>query len=151
MVVFYDGRPDKSQYRKFKIKTVAGANDVASIREVLTRRFAHAEWEYPSVVLIDGGKPQLSTALAVLNQKRFRQIRVAALSKPPRKLFSRAPSGGGHAEDLLYIAGRSMPIAVKSLPPPVMYFLQRLRDESHRFARTYHHLLRRKSTLNTRH
>src|SRR3989344_8624704 len=44
MVVFYDGRPDKSQYRKFKIKTVAGANDVASIREVLTRRFAHAEW-----------------------------------------------------------------------------------------------------------
>src|SRR3989344_812065 len=151
LVVFYDGRPDKSQYRKFKIKTVAGANDVASIREVLTRRFAHAEWEYPDVALIDGGKPQLSAALAVLNQKRFRQIRVAALSKPPRKLFSRAPSGVGHAEDLLYIAGRNIPIAVKSLPPPVMYFLQRLRDESHSFARTYHHLLRRKSTLSTRH
>ncbi len=147
MIVFYDGKPDKSQYRKFKIKTVAGANDVASIREALSRRLAHQEWEYPNVVVIDGGKPQLSAALAVLNQKRFRQISIAALSKPPRKLFSRAPSGGGQAEDLLYIAGRSTPIAVKSLPPPVMYFLQRLRDESHRFARAYHHLLRRKSIL----
>ena len=147
MVVFYEGKPDKSQYRKFKIKTVAGANDVASIRETLIRRFAHEEWEYPSVVLIDGGKPQLSAALAVLNQKRFRQIRVAALSKPPRKFFSRAPAGRGHAEDLLYIAGRSMPIAVKSLPPPAMYFLQRLRDESHRFARRYHHHLRSKQFI----
>ena len=147
MVVFYDGKPDKSQYRKFKIKTVAGANDVASIREVLTRRFAHAEWEYPDVLVIDGGKPQLSAARAVLNQKRFSQICLAALSKPPKKLFSRAPAGRGHAEDLLYIVGHSVPIAVKSLPPPVMYFLQRLRDESHRFARAYHHLLRHKSIL----
>ena len=144
MVVFYDGKPDKSQYRKFKIKTIEGPNDAASQREVLQRRLAHPEWEFPDLLLIDGGKPQLNAVLPVLNAKRFRKINLAALSKPPRRYFSRAPAGAGQNEDILYMAGRAMPLPVKPLPPPVMHFLQRVRDESHRFARTYHHLLRKK-------
>ncbi|MBI2096745.1 MAG: GIY-YIG nuclease family protein [Candidatus Sungbacteria bacterium] len=148
MIVFYDGRPDKSQYRKFKIKTVAGPNDVASHREVLRRRLIHSEWEYPDLILIDGGKPQLNAVLPLLNAKAFRKIKMLALSKPPRRHFTRAPSGAGQNEDLLHFAGRAQPMPIKSLPPPVMYFLQRVRDESHRFVRHYHHLLRRKSTLN---
>jgi len=147
MVVFYDGKPDKSQYRKFKIKTVIGPNDVASQREVLRRRLAHSEWEYPDLVLIDGGKPQLNAVLPLLNTKQFRKIKLAALSKPPKKFFSRAPSGPGQNEDMLYISGRSLPLAVKTFPPPVMHFLQRIRDESHRFARVYHNLLRKQSIL----
>ncbi|MEK7556159.1 MAG: GIY-YIG nuclease family protein, partial [Patescibacteria group bacterium] len=66
MTVVSDGEPDKSEYRKFKIKTVAGANDTASLAEVLERRFAHPEWTYPRLIVIDGGKPQKNRAEKVL-------------------------------------------------------------------------------------
>lgn len=147
MVVFYEGRPDKSQYRKFKIKTIVGPNDTASHREVLSRRLLHGEWEFPDLIIIDGGKQQLNSVLPLLNRKQFKRIKIAALSKPPKKFFSRAPSGPGKSEDLLYVPGRPAPIALKSLPPNMMYLLQRIRDESHRFARAYHHVLRKKLFL----
>lgn len=144
MIVFYDGRPDKSQYRKFKVKSIEGANDVGSHREVIKRRFLHEEWEFPQLVLIDGGKPQLNAILPLLNRKVFKGVHIAALSKPPKRYFSRAPSGPGQAEDLLYVPNRALAIPVKSLPPQVMHFLQRVRDESHRFAKAYHSVLRKK-------
>ncbi|MBI2055099.1 MAG: GIY-YIG nuclease family protein [Candidatus Sungbacteria bacterium] len=150
MVVFYEGRPDKSQYRKFKIKTIAGANDVGSHREILSRRLAHEEWEYPDLILIDGGKPQLNAVLPILNRRSFQKIKVAALAKPPRRYFSRAPSGLGYNEDILWVAGRENPIKLKSLPSEVMYLLQRIRDESHRFAKSYHGVLRKKTFSRSR-
>ncbi|MBI3627304.1 MAG: UvrB/UvrC motif-containing protein [Candidatus Sungbacteria bacterium] len=147
MVVFYDGRPDKSQYRKFKIKTVAGANDVASHREVISRRLYHNEWELPDLIVIDGGKGQLNAILPLLNQKQFRKIHVSALSKPPRRFFSRAPSGAGQNQDLWYLSNRRESVPLRTLPMSVMHLLQRIRDESHRFAKSYHSVLRRKSFL----
>lgn len=144
MIVFYEGKPDKSQYRKFKIKTITGSNDTGSLREVISRRLRHSEWEYPHLILVDGGKSQLNAVRPLLNQKTFRAIRVVALSKPPRKLFTRARGGLGHREDMLYLPGRLLPISIKTLPPAVAYLLQRIRDESHRFARAYHHILRKK-------
>ncbi len=144
MVVFYEGRPDKSQYRKFKIKTILGPNDVGSHREVVSRRLLHDEWEKPDLMLIDGGKAQLNAVRALLNRKPLKEVRVAALSKPPRKYFTRAPAGAGHMEDMLYLPAKPAPIPLKRLPSVVAHFLQRVRDESHRFARVYHHILRRK-------
>jgi excinuclease ABC subunit C len=144
MVVFVNGRPDKSQYRKFKIKTVAGQNDVAAQRETVSRRLNHEEWEYPGLILIDGGIGQLNAVRPLLNAKKYKKIRLIALSKPPSKLYSRAPSGPGQDEDVLHIDSRKDPIRIKTLPPDVRHLLQRIRDESHRFARRYHHLLRKK-------
>lgn len=124
MVVFIDGLPAKSEYRKFKIKTVAGANDVAMHREVIRRRLAHAEWPYPDLMLIDGGKPQLNAILAEMSSPR---IGVAALAKRKEELYTEASA---------------RPVRLDSLPAPVMHFFQRVRDESHRFAKKYHHKLR---------
>jgi len=128
MVVFIDGAPAKSEYRKFKIRTVQQANDIAMHKEVIRRRLAHPEWQYPQLMLIDGGKPQFNAALAAItgNQSPV-TIRVAALAK---------------REEELYIEGRREPMRLDSLPRPVMHFFQHVRDESHRFAKKYHHKLR---------
>ena len=133
MAVFIDGRPAKSEYRKFKIKTVRGANDVAMLKEVIGRRLRHGEWSYPDVLLIDGGKPQLSAARAILRKSDFpREVRlpkVAALAKK---------------EEELYTEKKEQPIRLSALPRETALFLQRVRDESHRFAKKYHHKLREK-------
>ena len=133
MAVFIDGRPAKSEYRKFKIKTVRGANDVAMLKEVIGRRLRHGEWAYPDVLLIDGGKPQLSAARAILRKSDFpREVRlpkVAALAKK---------------EEELYTEKKEQPIRLSALPRETALFLQRVRDESHRFAKKYHHKLREK-------
>lgn len=132
MAVFTDGKPAKSEYRKFKIRTVRGANDVASHREVMRRRLEHREWPYPDLIVMDGGKPQLNAALTALRESRTkdqesRKILVTALAK---------------REEELHIEGRDTPVRLDSLSPEAMHFFQRLRDESHRFAKKYHHKLR---------
>ena len=135
MVVFANGRPAKSEYRKFKIKTVRGANDVAMHYEVMRRRLAHREWPYPDIIVMDGGKPQLHAAVAALRVPRSknqesRGIVLTALAK---------------REEELYIEGRAMPVRLDSLSRDAMHFFQRVRDESHRFAKKYHHKLREMS------
>ncbi len=124
MVVFIDGKPAKAEYRKFKIKTVHQANDVGMLKEVLRRRLAHPEWQYPDLMLIDGGKPQLNVVRAEMTSPH---VRVLALAK---------------CEEDLYTDPNARPIRLDSLPVEVMHFLQRVRDESHRFAKKYHHKLR---------
>ncbi|RJQ36665.1 hypothetical protein C4552_02095 [Candidatus Parcubacteria bacterium] len=133
MVVFTDGRPDKSQYRKFRIKTVVGPNDVASHGEVLRRRFTHPEWHYPQLVVMDGGKPQLNAALAALKDSAKRdkiigRVIVTALAK---------------REEILFTAdGRSIRLANEH--PALFNLFRFIRNESHRFAQAYHHKLRQK-------
>lgn len=126
MVVFIEGLPAKSLYRTFKIKTVRGANDVAMHREMMRRRLAHHEWGMPDLVLIDGGKPQINAVASVLRPGQER-IRLAALAK---------------REEELYIEGKDAPARLDALPREVMLFFQHVRDESHRFAKKYHHKLR---------
>lgn len=126
MVVFVSGLPAKNEYRKFKIKTVRGANDVAAHREVMARRLARRTWPRPDLVLIDGGKPQLAAVKSVLRPGN-ETILLAALAK---------------REEELYIEGREAPIRLDSLSRETMHFFQRVRDESHRFAKKYHHKLR---------
>ena len=124
MVVFTDGRPDKNEYRKFRIRMPNRPNDTAMIREVLTRRLNHPEWPLPDVALIDGGKPQLNAALSAASGRRLpADSRIAALAK---------------REEELYLPNGKI-IKLKSSPPPLLHLLQHLRNEAHRFAISYHH------------
>ncbi len=140
MVVFEEGRPRTGEYRRFRIKEVQGPNDFASHQEVLRRRFKRARmgeegseeelrWQLPDLVVIDGGKGQLSAAKEVLDELGYHDLAVVGLAKEREEIF---------------LPEREEPVL---LPPtsPALYLMQRLRDEAHRFAITYHRSLRAKA------
>jgi len=134
LVRFIDGRPFKAGYRRYKIKTVKGIDDYACLKEVLIRRFRRAasgEELWPDLVLIDGGIGQLHAA-----EDAFKELNVS-----PPKLASLAKR-----EEIIYIAGRDEPLKLAA-NNPAKKLLQYVRDEAHRFAQHYHHILRRKKTL----
>jgi excinuclease ABC subunit C len=147
MVVFEDGRPRNEHYRHFKIRFVPGPNDFAMLQEVLRRRLERLEsaqrredadvvgdrsfTSRPDLILIDGGKGQLSAALEVLESAGFADIPTFALAKEREEIF--AP-------------GRSEPI-VQERNSPGMFLVQRIRDEAHRFAITHHRKVRSRKAL----
>jgi len=126
MVVFINGRPAKEEYRLFKIRTVPAANDPAMIKEIISRRVRHNDWDMPNLMIIDGGRTQLQAALSVLPW----DIPIAGIAKHPDKL-------------VVYNRNRQK-FERLTLPPqnPATKLIQALRDESHRFAKKYHHQLR---------
>ncbi len=133
LVSFIDGLPFKPNYRRYKIKSVAGNDDFASVREVVSRRFRNAlageeEQIFPDILLIDGGKGQLNAAREV-----FRM-----LGKEPPCLISLAKQ-----EEEIYRPGEAEPLRL-SRHSAALRLLQYVRDEAHRFAQHYHHLLRKK-------
>ncbi|MCX6723965.1 MAG: UvrB/UvrC motif-containing protein [Candidatus Staskawiczbacteria bacterium] len=133
MVIFVDGKPDKSLYKKFKIITEDTPNDIAMLKETLERRFNHPEWEYPEVILIDGGKAQLNVAIKTKNQMlKTKTIKVISIAKGRQELF---------------IEGKNRPIALKNLPQEIYNLILQLDDEAHRFAITYHKKLRKNNLL----
>lgn len=125
MVVFTDGRPDKSEYKKFKIRSMSGANDIAMLREMLERRFAHVEWTLPDLLIIDGGLGQKNVAQTVLGEYDLR-IPVIAIAKGPSR----------KEEKLFFSASRGFMF-------PETNFIKKIRDEAHRFAISYHRNLRK--------
>ncbi|MHB8870995.1 MAG: excinuclease ABC subunit UvrC [Candidatus Doudnabacteria bacterium] len=130
MVVFEDGKAKKSEYRKFKIKKDGKPNDFAMMEEALTRRFKNNgenQWTLPNLLVIDGGKGQLGVAVKVLKKSNLK-IPVIGLAK---------------REEEIFIPGRSKPILL-SKSNHSLQLLQRLRDEAHRFAITFHKKLRSK-------
>jgi excinuclease ABC subunit C len=128
MVTFINGLPDKNFYRRFKIKISGKPDDIAMLKEVLSRRFKHPEWGLPDLILIDGGIGQLSAALKIKNQKsKIKNIKVMALAKK---------------ENELYIEGKKNPVLLKNLPREIFNLILQLRDEAHRFAISYHKKLR---------
>ncbi len=132
LVVLTDGRIDKTWYRRFRIKTVRGANDPAMIVEVLTRRLKHTEWPKPNLILVDGGKPQVRAATRVLRALNL-SIPVAGLAK--------------RREEIIIPLGSSFRTIRLSLASPALHVLERIRDEAHRFAITYHRHLRHEASL----
>lgn len=131
LVCFIDGRPFKAGYKRFRIKTVEGIDDYAMIREVVLRRYRHAaggEELYPDVILIDGGLGQLHAAMSAFADMDIRPPMVISLAK---------------REEEIYIQARTRPIRLQR-NDPALRILQQIRDEAHRFAQHYHHLLRRK-------
>lgn len=134
LVVFENGKPKKSEYRKYKIKTVAGADDFRSIAEVVRRRFSRLIAEdrpLPDLLMVDGGKGQLSAAAAVLAELGQQDQPVIGLAKRLEEV---------------YLPGIPAP---QNIPKhsPGLHLLQRLRDEAHRFAVTFHRDLRGKESL----
>jgi excinuclease ABC subunit C len=134
LVTFLDGLPFKHGYKRFKIKSVDGVDDFASIREVISRRFSRLREEgesFPNLLLIDGGKGQLNAALDA--------FRLLEITPPP--ILSLAKR-----DEEIFLPGQSEPIRL-SKHAYALRLLQYVRDEAHRFAQHYHHLLRRKSSL----
>lgn len=135
MVVFQDGEPKKSEYRKFKIKTVEGANDVASIAEVMRRRFTHSGegWRMPDLVLVDGGVPQVSAAKKALDALGVKVPLVGMAKGPDRK-----------GDELIF---DKSDYELQRLVAAFKPLLKRVRDEAHRFAIAFHRSRRAKSFL----
>jgi excinuclease ABC subunit C len=139
MVVWEDGRMKKSDYRRFKIQTVTGANDFASMKEVVTRRYGREEdLAQPDLILIDGGLGQLAAALEGLKEAGRQGLPILGLAK-----------ARGDKEERVFLAGRKNPIVLKPQSPST-HLLQRIRDEAHRFAITFHRKLRGKSLVGSR-
>ena len=134
LVKFIDGKPFRSGYRRFKIKTVSGIDDYACLREVITRRYRQVPLGrelWPDLVLIDGGIGQLNAVAKVFKQMEVDIPPLASIAKK---------------EELIYIFGRDTPLRLPA-NAPARKLLQYVRDEAHRFAQHYHHILRRKKTL----
>jgi excinuclease ABC subunit C len=137
MVVFEDGKPAKQSYRRFRAKLSDRNDDFANMRDTLRRRFARSAagesdgWPVPDLVILDGGKGQLAEGIGALSDAGLLQIPIAALAKEREELF---------------VPGRPDPIL---LPPRSqgLFLVQRIRDEAHRFAVTYHQQLRGKRAV----
>ncbi|MBQ8136061.1 MAG: excinuclease ABC subunit UvrC, partial [Clostridia bacterium] len=140
MVVFIDGDPAKNEYRRYRIKTVEGANDFASLNEVLLRRFKramsedpHEKWPMPDLVLIDGGPEQLAFA---------REAMLSTGANVP--MFGLAKK-----REEIFLPDRAEPILLDH-HTPALHLIQRVRDESHRFAITFHRSLRGKAAVHSK-
>jgi excinuclease ABC subunit C len=142
MVVFEEGKPRSGEYRRFKIKTVEGPNDFASHQEVLRRRFRYAgagkegdeearRWAMPDLVIIDGGRGQVSAAKEALDELGLGDLPMCGLAKEREELV---------------LPDRAEPV-VLPVTSQALYLVQRLRDEAHRFAITYHRSLRDRKTV----
>jgi excinuclease ABC subunit C len=141
MVVFEDGLPKKSDYRHFNVKEVLGNDDVGAMEEVVRRRLQHwdddqstSKFRHPDLVIIDGGLPQLHAAQkAAASVGLSNEVEFTALAK---------------REELLYRPGTSVPVALER-GSESLYMVQRIRDEAHRFAITFHRSKRGKSMVAT--
>jgi excinuclease ABC subunit C len=126
MVVWEDGAMKKSDYRKFQVKTVTGVDDFASMREVIQRRYKRLQEEkkpFPSLILIDGGLGQLHAAYSALEELGITLQPLASIAK---------------REEIIYVYGQENEPVVLDRRSPVLHLMQKIRDESHRFAVTYH-------------
>ena len=135
MVCFEKGKPKKSDYRKFKIRTFEGSDDYAAMEEVIQRRYSGSlstELPWPDLIVVDGGKGQVNTAFHTLNALEL-SIPVIGLAKRIEEIFT------PHSHDPFNLPKTS----------PALKLLQQLRDEAHRFAVTYHRKLRSERTLQT--
>ncbi len=145
LVCFLDGTPYKDGYRRFKIKTVEGPNDFASMKEVLRRRLLRLEevpesetskWEKPDLLVIDGGKGQLNSVLAIMEELNVTGIDLISLAKERE----------GEDQDKVFLPGRKNPVLL-GRHSGVLHLLMRIRDEAHRFAISYHRKLRGKKFI----
>lgn len=135
MVTFINGLPKKSEYKKFKIKSTEGKpDDFLSMKEVLTRRLSHLgekNWDKPDLIIIDGGKGQLSSVMQIVEEMGVNGIDFVSLAKRQEEVFL------PHQSDSILLPRES----------GALYLIQRIRDEAHRFAITYHRKLRGKKAL----
>jgi len=148
LVVFEDGEPVKSAYRRYRIRDVVQIDDPAMMAEVIRRRFTDERDSkvLPDLLVVDGGKAQLNQTMAILDDLELKEmVPVVALAKKQRLANQIEPA----KSDRLYLAGRKTPLLLDN-DPPLKFLLGRLRDEAHRFAIEYYQKRHRKSTLHSR-
>ncbi|MDW7644125.1 MAG: excinuclease ABC subunit UvrC [Desulfuromonadales bacterium] len=148
MVVAIDGEPASEAYRHFRIRTVEGADDYASLREVVHRRLSRGleEGELPDFILIDGGKGQLAVLSAVLDELGLQErIDIAGIAKS-RVISNVRGKAVERSEERFFRPGRKNPVLLRQ-GGAALFMLERLRDEAHRFAITHHRKVRKKATL----
>ena len=136
LIVFADGKPKKSEYRKFKIRSVDGPNDFASLQEVVERRYTRLLLEnetLPDLIMVDGGKGQLSSAVEVLNRLGLKAIPILGLAKRLEEVF---------------LPDQNEPLLLPRTSSGLR-LMQQIRNEAHRFAITFHRTLRKKRILQT--
>jgi excinuclease ABC subunit C len=136
LVVFENGKPKRSQYRKYIIKGVSGPDDFLSMQEVIERRYTkvvQGEAQLPDLIMVDGGKGQLSSAIEVLNELKINNYNIIGLAKRLEEVF---------------LPGQSEPASI-SKTSSGLKLLQRIRNEAHRFAVTFHRERRSKRTIKT--
>jgi excinuclease ABC subunit C len=141
MVIFDKGKPKTAHYRRFRIKTVPSADDYAMLREVIRRRFGRFKGDttssadtwaiLPDLILIDGGRGQLNSVLEAMDEMGVKSIPVASIAKENEQIFT---------------PNRARPITLPHTSPGLQ-LLQRLRDEAHRFAISYHRHIRKRQSL----
>jgi excinuclease ABC subunit C len=132
MICFYNGRPDKSNYRRFKIRDVKDIDDYAMIREVVRRRYKRLKEEgkaFPDLIIIDGGRAHLRAAYGELIRLNLRHIPMVSIAK---------------REEKIYTLSSNVPLDINR-DSQLVFFIQQMRDEAHRFALKYHHKLREES------
>ncbi len=137
LVVFENGRPQKNDYRKYKIKTVTGPNDVASLQEIIRRRYTRLLQEkkaFPDLILVDGGKGQLNAARGVLENLGLGNLPLVSLAKK---------------EEIIFTPSRKEGIRLEKTSPALKLF-QNIRNEAHRFALSFHQLRREKRSFESR-
>ncbi len=141
MVVFEEGEPSKSEYRKFKIKNEQEKGDVFMLKEVLQRRFKKingeekTRWRIPSLIILDGGKAQLNTGIKILKENNL-DIPIISVSKGEGLRSAKAP-------DKIFFPNKKESLQLP-LASPALHIIKRVRDEAHRFAINYHRQLKRK-------
>ncbi len=138
IVHFKEGEPLKSRYRRFRIRTVTGSDDYAMMREVLVRRFKRGrdEEKLPDLLLVDGGKGQVSVAVRAAAEVGVEGVDIIGMAK------------GDTKSDMIYLPGRSQAVELPA-GSGELHLLQRVRDEAHRFAAAYHRKLRGKESLSS--
>lgn len=143
MVAFTNGRKDTSKYRRYKIKTVSQPDDYAMTREVLSRRLRRGKesGDLPDLMVIDGGKGQLNVAREILRDLEIEGIDLISLAKDKTDWKPVKPQG-----EKIYLPNRKDAVMLRA-NSPVLFLIQRLRDEAHRFAITYHKSLRKKAAF----
>jgi excinuclease ABC subunit C len=140
LVVFIEGTPDKSAYRRFRIREVAGQDDYAMLREVVRRHYGKVDCQVPDLLVVDGGRGQLAVVKEALKELGLDSLPVVALAKAGED------RAGRRVRDRLFLPGRKNPLFLPADSPGWLLLL-RLRDEAHRFAVTYHRRRARKEML----
>jgi len=147
MVVFENGKPNKERYRHFKIKTIEGADDTGMMYEVLFRHYQKSIEmnDLPDLVLLDGGRGQLNAGLEVLKELRIQEVDLISLAKEKTVESSRL-SRTRKTEEKIFHPQYQEPILLGK-HSPLLHLLDRIRDEAHRFAITYHKNVRIRETI----
>jgi excinuclease ABC subunit C len=147
MVTFDEGEPCPARYRRYRIRTVEGSDDFASMYEVLERRYRRAkdENDFPDLLMVDGGKGQLNVAVEVLRALEIDGVDVIGLAKMRVERDARQAEVL-RSDERVFLPGRKNPVVLRR-NSTALFLLQRVRDEAHRFAITYHRELRRRERL----